>query len=153
MVLNLGVFVFPQNIATRKIRRCWFQIWQYYFWILTQKPTSKAFLVPRLRIFIFAPNFTKRQIRANWSQVWKWYFQIPVQKYTNLAFGPKFKDFWFRTNICSKANSRALNWNMTKVFQNCSPIHSIKAFLVPNWRLFLHQTLQFWQIWMRWFQI
>ena len=53
------------------------------------------------------------------------------------VFGPKFKDFYFRTKLCSKENSRPLISNMTKDIQNCCPKHSIKAFLVSNLKNFI----------------
>ena len=36
-------------------------------------------------------------------------------------FGPKFKNFYFCTKLCSKTNSRALISNMTLVFTNSTP--------------------------------
>ena len=62
-------------------------------------------------------------------------------------FGSKFKYFYFRTNICNKANLRVLISNMTMAFQNCCPKHPNKAFLVPNLRIFIFAiNFAFWKI-------
>ena len=62
-------------------------------------------------------------------------------------FGSKFKYFYFRTNICNKANLRVLISNMTMAFQNCCPKHPNKAFLVPNLKFFLFAiNFAFWKI-------
>ena len=52
-------------------------------------------------------------------------------------FGPKFKDVSFCTKLCYKTDLRALIIKRTKVFQNCSPGHPNKAFLVPNLRILI----------------
>ena len=52
-------------------------------------------------------------------------------------FGSKFKDFSFYTKLCDKASLRALITKRTIVFQNCSPKHPNKAFLVPNLKILI----------------
>ena len=71
-----------------------------------------------------------------------------------VIFGPKFKDFCFCTKLYYKTNSRALITKSTIVFQNCSPKHPSKAFLVLNLIiLFFVQNLAIRQIGGRWLQI
>ena len=74
LVPNLDIFVSSQNFAVRQIRRCWFQIWQYFFKILTQKYLNKVFLVPNLGIFVSLRNFVNRKIWGCWFQIWQKYF-------------------------------------------------------------------------------
>ena len=103
MVLILEIFVFSRNFATRQIRGCWFQIWQYYFQISAQKYPNQAFLVPNLTIFIFAPNFGTRKIRGRWFQIWQKYFQVPVRKYSNQVFlVPNLVIFIFAPNFATR---------------------------------------------------
>ena len=53
------------------------------------------------------------------------------------SFRPKFKEFYFCTKLCNKANSRALIWNTKMAFQNCYSKHPNKAFLVTNLRILI----------------
>ena len=62
-------------------------------------------------------------------------------------FWSQFKDFYFSTKYCNKANSRVLISNMTIGFQNCCPKHPNKAFLVPNIKILIFGlNFSFWKI-------
>ena len=64
--------LFLRNYASRQIRGCWFQIWQFFLKILAQKYSNKP---------IFGLNFTVRQFQGRWFQIWQWLFWIPTGKY------------------------------------------------------------------------
>ena len=53
LVLNLRTFIFTWTFALRKIRGCWFQIWQWLFQIPAQKYPNKATFCPKCTYFNF----------------------------------------------------------------------------------------------------
>ena len=138
MVPNLDITVFSRNFTSWQIWGCWFQIWQQFFEILTQKypmevfwvqnlnififsrsfqiPKWELLLVPNLRIFSFAPNVVARQIQGRWFQIWQYFFRIPVEKYPSKAFLVPNLGIRFFTKFRSETNSRVLISNMTIFF-------------------------------------
>ena len=97
---NLSIFIISRNIPIRQIRRCWFQIWQYYFQIPVQKYTNKAFVVPNFGIFFFSYNFAIWQIWGCWFQIWQYLSKILAQNYKNKTFlVPNLDIFIFSRNF------------------------------------------------------
>ena len=96
---------------------CWFQVWQYFFKILAQKYSNKAFLVQNLAIFVSLQNFAIEQSWECWLHMWQYFFNILAQKYPNKAFfAPNLGIFCCVAKFCSLTNWRVLIWNMTIVF-------------------------------------
>ena len=60
-------------------------------------------------------------------------------------FGSKFKDSYAFIKLNNKKNSRVLTSNMKKVFRNCCPKYTNKAFWVRRLRIFIfsYETLLF----------
>ena len=58
-------------------------------------------------------------------------------------FGSKFKDYYAFIKLNNKKNSRVLTSNMKKVFRNCCPKYTNKAFWVRRLRIliFSYETL------------
>ena len=69
-------FYLTWNFAFRWMRRCWFQIWQYFFQIPVQKYPNKAIFVPNLFIFYLTWIFAFWQIRRCWFQIWQQFFRM-----------------------------------------------------------------------------
>ena len=112
LVSNLGIFVSSRNFAITLIRRCWLQIWQYFFQIPAQKYPNHTFFVPNLDIFVFSRNLQLDNFASADFKYDSSFFQIPAQKYPNKAFlvrnfrififSPNFatsqiRGFWFET--------------------------------------------------------
>ena len=57
LVQNLGIFIQTWNFEIKQIWGWWFQLWQKYFQIATQKYLNKEMLVLDLTTFIFPQNF------------------------------------------------------------------------------------------------
>ena len=69
-------------------------------------------------------------------------------------FCPKFRDFYFWTKLCNKANSRTLIWNMTIIFSNSSPkIPKLGIFPTKFKEFYFAPNFAIRQIWGRLFQI
>ena len=63
-------------------------------------------------------------------------------------------EFYFRTKLCNKTNSRMLIWNLTIIFSNSSPkIHKLGIFGPKFTDFYFARNLAIRQIWGRWFQI
>ena len=70
------------SLTSRKIRRCWFQIWQMSFQILPKITPITHFWTQTYFIYI-AWNRTFRQIQECCFQIWQELFDIPVKKHWN----------------------------------------------------------------------
>ena len=134
LVRNLGIFVFSQNFASRKIRGCWYQIWQNCFQISAQKYINQAFFVPNLGIFVFfyckiweidksedADFISDNSCFKNFSQ-----------KYPNKVLVPNLSSFDFSRNFAI----RQIEGCWFQIWQICFQIPEKKyrnqGFLVPD---------------------
>ena len=109
-------------------------------------------LSPRFKDFYFCPKLcSKTNSRALISNMTMMLQNSSPKINESRIFGPKLKDFYFCTKLYYKTNSRTVISNMTQV---AAKKYSNKAFLVPNWRIFIF-ALNFTtrQIQGRWFQI
>ena len=93
LVPNLDIFVFSRNFAVRQIWRCWFQIWQQFFFKFQPKIT-------RFKDFYF---WTKLCNKTN-SRTLIWNMKITfsnsIPKTRKLGvLGPKYKDLNFAPNF------------------------------------------------------
>ena len=156
---------FARNFATRQIRGCWFQIWQWFFKIAAQHTKIRQFLVPNLRILSFARNVLITQFGGRLLEIWQYFFNIlaknPKQsifrsnfvfvfilmkpyKFTNLSvliknlISPKFKSFFcFWIKFYMLTNSRMLISRSALVFWNSSPKHTMKIILVISLKILI----------------
>ena len=51
LVPNLAIFVISRNFASRSIRGCWFQMWQYCFQTPVQKIPKSGIFGPKFKDF------------------------------------------------------------------------------------------------------
>ena len=76
MVPKLRIFSFTQNFEFWQIRRCWFQIWQYFFKLTAQNNQFKLFWSQFWFFLCFPQFFAFWKILACWFQISQSLFPI-----------------------------------------------------------------------------
>ena len=121
MVPKLRIFSFTQNFEFWQIRRCWFQIWQYFFKLTAQNNQFKLFWSQFWFFLCFPQFFAFWKILACWFQISQSLFPIfSLKKPRRTFFLSSLRIFIFARNFLKLTTQNYTN----------------KAFSVPNLKLF-----------------